>query len=441
MSPAGEAPHLQGLVRRLQDSSPVVMHGRIAEALGTLVTVLGVDAPIGDLCELRDRQADPVLAEVVGFREGASLLMPFGSIVGLSSATQVVHLARRLSVPAGDGLLGRVIDGFGRPIDDGGALQDVHMVAAHASAPAALQRKLINKHVVTGVRCIDGLLTIGEGQRMGVFAPAGVGKSTLVGMLSRFGSCDVNVIALIGERGREVGEFIVHNLQARGMARSVVVVSTSDRPAAERIKAAHAAVAIAEDFRARGRSVMFVMDSVTRFARALREVGLASGEPPTRRGYPPSVFAALPVLLERTGNSSSGSITAFFTVLTEGADDDDPIAEEVRSILDGHIVLSRSLAQQGHYPAIDVLASVSRVMPHVVSADHGNAASRVRELMARYKEIELLLQIGEYKSGNDTLADLAVARREQIRNYLAQRSDDPANMYYAREGLIRLAQA
>jgi len=423
---------------QLQGSTPIVMHGRIAEALGTLVTVVGVDAPIGDLCELRDRNASPVLAEVVGFREGVSVLMPFGPLAGLSGATQVVHLGRKLSVPAGDGLLGRVIDGFGRPIDDGGPLQGVEMVPAHASAPPALRRRPISRIVTTGVRCLDGLLTVGEGQRLGIFAPAGVGKSTLVGMLARFASCDVNVIALVGERGREVGEFITHNLKALGSARSVVVVATSDRPAAERIKAAHAAVAIAEHFRACGRSVMFVMDSVTRFARALREVGLASGEPPTRRGYPPSVFAALPLLLERTGNSSEGSITAFFTVLTEGADDDDPIAEEVRSILDGHIVLSRALAQQGQYPAVDVLASVSRVMSHIVEPAHAQAATRVRELMARYRDIELLLQLGEYKSGHDTLADLAVARHSSIRNYLVQAADDGGNMFHAREGLLRL---
>jgi type III secretion protein N (ATPase) len=423
----------------LVTTSPVVMYGRVANALGTLITVVGTDAAIGELCELRVRAGHSVLAEVVGFKEGACILMPYGTLDGLSSSTQAISLRRTFQTPAGPGVLGRVLDGFGQPIDGKGPLEDVHNVPVSAQPPDPMSRKPIDSIFETGVRALDAFITVGHGQRLGIFAPAGGGKSTLMGMLAKYGNCDVNVLALIGERGREVSEFIEHSLGPEGMRRSVVVVATSDKSAAERIKAAQVAAAIAETYRAQGKKVLFMMDSTTRFARALREVGLASGEPPTRRGFPPSVFAILPQLLERAGNDSKGSMTAFYTVLVDGVDDDDPIAEEVRSILDGHIVLSRALGQKGHYPAIDVLASVSRVMTLISTRAHQDAAKKVRSLMAKYKDVELLLQLGEYKAGADPVGDEAVAKNTAIQNFLQQRADEFSSFEQTNEQLKRLS--
>jgi ATP synthase in type III secretion protein N len=422
---------LLGSVRlALQQASPIQLEGRVVQALGTVVRATGVDARVGEVCELHTANGRITRAEVIGFDQHTAILSPFGELNGLSFTSHVVPLHRALDVPVGEALLGRVLDGFGEPLDGRGPIRG-DGARAHGSAPprrastdaappAALARRPIAQRFETGVRALDALAAIGEGQRLGVFAPAGVGKSTLTGMLARGARCDVKVIALIGERGREVGEFIDHNLGPEGLAQSVVIASTSDRPAVERAKSAQVAMTIAEGFRAEGKRVLLVMDSVTRYARALREIGLASGEPPTRRGYPPSVFAALPRLLERAGNDARGSITAFFTVLTEGEDDSDPIAEEVRSILDGHIVLSRKLAQQNQYPAIDVLASLSRVAAQVTTAAQQRAASKLRDWLAKFNDVELLVQVGEYRSGSDSLADQAVERVPHIRNWLKQ---------------------
>jgi type III secretion protein N (ATPase) len=345
---------------------------------------------------------------------------------GLSSDAEV-ELAEHASwIPGGAPLLGRVLDAFGQPLD-GHALPtgtDAQWHGIHNDPPNPLQREPIARPFVTGVRAIDGMLTVGEGQRLGVFAMAGGGKSTLLGMLARQAQADVNVIALIGERGREVREFLEDSLGEHGLARSVVVVSTSDRPAMERLRAAQTATAIAEGFRAQGRRVLLMMDSVTRYARALREIGLSVGEPAVRRGFPPSVFAELPRLFERAGNDAHGSITAFYTVLAEDEDGSDPVAEETRSILDGHIVLSRALGQAGHYPAIDVLASASRVFTRVASDEHQQAALRLRALMAKYQDIRFLLQVGEYSAGSDALADQAIAAQPAIDAFLRQRPDE-----------------
>ncbi|GLS33038.1 EscN/YscN/HrcN family type III secretion system ATPase [Mesorhizobium albiziae] len=325
-------------------------------------------------------------------------------------------------VPTGWNLLGRVLNGFGQPLDESthGPLLPETRVPVSRDAPDPLTRRIVDNVLPVGIRAIDGLLTCGEGQRMGIFAAAGGGKSTLISMLVRGAAVDVSVIALIGERGREVQEFIEHNLGTEARSRVVLVVASSDRSAMERAKAAYVATAIAEWYRDQGKRVLLLMDSVTRFARALREIGLAAGEPPTRRGFPPSVFASLPRLMERAGNNHRGSITAFYTVLVEGDDMAEPVADETRSILDGHIVLSRALAMSNLYPAIDILASVSRVMSAIVSSDHEWLAGRLRQLMAKYHEVELLVRVGEYKEGADPLADAAIAKIDHIRTFLRQ---------------------
>jgi type III secretion protein N (ATPase) len=415
------------VTQALHEATPVALCGRVVEARGTLIRVAGIDARIGELCELRMSNGTVSLAEVTGLADECALLMPHGELEGLSLGARVVALRHGHRVPVGDALLGRVLNGFGQPIDDKGPLHTKSWMPVNATSPAPLNRAPIEQAFNTGVRAIDGLITIGQGQRMGVFAPAGVGKSTLAGMMVRAAEVDVCVVALVGERGREVGEFVHHTLGAAGMKRSVVVAATSDSSASERVKAGFVATTIAESFRDRGQRVLLVMDSVTRLARALREVGLANGEPPTRRGFPPSVFAVLPRLLERAGNAQSGSITALYTVLVEGEDDSDPIAEEVRSILDGHIVLSRAIAQTAQYPAIDVLASLSRLMPAVTTPAHRVAANKLRSLLARYRDVELLIQVGEYRAGSDPVADEAIAKLPNIRAFLSQSPDKPEN--------------
>jgi type III secretion protein N (ATPase) len=418
--------HLAAAIERELRSRPRIdARGKVLEVIGTLVRVTGLEVRLGELCELRSPNGALLQnAEVVGFSRDIAILSPFGRLGDISRETQVIGLRRPLSVPVGDGLLGRVIDSLGLPIDDLGPVACTDYRPIFADPPSPMSRPLLEKCLPTGVRIVDGLMTLGEGQRMGIFAPAGVGKSTLMGMFARGARCDINVIALIGERGREVREFVEQILGPEGMSRSVVVCATSDRSSIERAKAAYVATAVAEYFRDCGKSVLLMMDSLTRFARAQREIGLAAGEPPTRRGFPPSIFAELPRLLERAGLSKDGSITALYTVLAEDESGGDPIAEEVRGILDGHMILSREIAARNQYPAIDVLGSLSRVMPQVTSREHMERAGHVRRLMAKYKEIETLLQVGEYKDGSDALADEAIAKIDAIRAFLHQRTDE-----------------
>lgn len=406
-----------------------VMHvrGRVVQVTGTIIRALVPTVKIGEICYLRSPEEEVELkAEVVGFSQGSALLMPMGDMQGISSDTEVIPTGRVHMVPVGNSLLGRVLDGMGDPMDTAthGPLHVTRYYPVLTGAPDPLKRRIITQPLSLGIRSLDGLLTCGEGQRMGVFAAAGGGKSTLMAMLVKGAEVDVTVVALIGERGREVREFLEHELGEDGRRRAVIVCATSDKSSMERSKAAYVATAIAEYFRDQGKRVLFLMDSVTRFARAQREIGLAAGEPPTRRGFPPSVFATLPRLMERVGMGHKGSITALYTVLVEGDDMTEPIADETRSILDGHIILSRKLASANHYPAVDVLASVSRVMNMVVSNDHKAAAGRLRELMAKYQEVELLVKIGEYKRGSDPKADQAIDRMEAILSFLRQPTDE-----------------
>ncbi len=422
----------QRLLKALQTTRSVVEHGRVVQAMGTVLKATGLRARIGQQCRIFDPAhdadgAEPLFAEVIGFAGAEVILAPYGPLQGVAVGAAVQALAEEAHVPCGDALLGRVIDAFGRPLDGRPLDPAVGSTPLYAASPSPLTRKSIDHPLPTGVRAIDAALTVGEGQRIGIFAMAGGGKSTLLGMLARQAKADINVIALVGERGREVREFLDDALGEEGLARSVVVVSTSDRPALERMRAAIAATAIAEGFRKQGKKVLLLVDSVTRFARGLRELGLSAGEPPVRRGYPPSVFAELPRLFERAGNDEHGSITAFYTVLAEDDDNSDPVAEEVRSILDGHIILSRALAQQHHYPAIDVLGSASRVFTRVAQRPHQEAAGKMRSLMARFNEVEFLVRVGEYQAGSDPLADKAIERMPAIKSLLQQRSDEPTD--------------
>ncbi len=425
----------------LEDMPTLTITGRVTQVVGTIIKAVVPSVKIGEVCILRDPgQNFEMKAEVVGFVRDAALLTPIGDMYGISAATEVTPTGRAHMVPVGDGLLGRVLDGLGQPLDEDtrGPLVADKFYPVFAEAPDPMTRRIIKDPMPLGVRAIDGLLTCGEGQRMGIFAAAGGGKSTLLAMLVKGAEVDVTVIALIGERGREVREFIENELGPEGMQRAVVVCATSDKSAMERSKAAYVATAIAEYFRDQGKKVLFLMDSVTRFARAQREIGLAAGEPPTRRGFPPSVFATLPKLMERVGMNDKGSITALYTVLVEGDDMSEPIADETRSILDGHIVLSRALAASNHYPAIDILSSTSRVQNNVVAPEHRAAAGRMRELMAKYADVELLVKIGEYKSGSDAVTDEAIAKIETIRSFLKQRTKDLSSLEEAVNNLCQI---
>lgn len=395
--------------------------GVVTRAVGLTVEASGISARIGDFC-LIDAHAGgpPILVEVVGFRDEALLLMPLGDLQGVRPGSHVACIARPHTVPVGAGLLGRVIDALGQPLDDRGPLVDVRQEPMHSAPPAALSRPRIVAPLATGVRVIDGVLTCGVGQRMGIFAGSGVGKSTLLGMLARGTSADVNVIGLVGERGREVQDFIEKSLGEAGMRRSVMVVATSDQPALLRLKAAWIATAIAEAFRDAGKQVLLMLDSLTRVAMAQREIGLAIGEPPALRGYTPSVFALLPRLLERSGNAPTGSITAFYTVLVEGDDMNEPVADTVRGVLDGHIVLSRALAAENMYPAIDISHSISRTMPDVVAPGHMAAAARMREHLATYEKHRDLIAIGAYVPGSSPAIDTAMALMPKIQTFRRQ---------------------
>lgn len=415
--------------------------GRVSQVTGTVIRAIVPGVQIGELCLLRDScNGLEVVAEVIGFQQHQAVLIPLGEMHGISSRTEVIATGQPHRVAVGEHLLGKVLDGLGKPINGESLVVPAAYYPVHQDAPPPLSRRMIAQPLALGVRCIDGLLTCGEGQRMGIFAAAGGGKSTLLATLMRNAEAQVVVLALIGERGREVREFIESDLGEEGMRRAVLVVATSDRPAMERAKAAFVATAIAEYFRDQGQRVLLLMDSVTRFARAQREIGLAAGEPPTRRGFPPSVFAQLPRLMERTGQSDKGSITALYTVLVEGDDMNEPIAEETRSILDGHIVLSSALGAANHYPAIDVLRSVSRVMGQIVSPEQRAAAGQLREWMAKYEEVELLLKIGEYQKGQDAVADLAIAKHDAIRDWLRQGTREVSTLEQSIEQLKVLAQ-
>ena len=421
----------------VQTTTPVDVRGRVEQVIGTIIRAVVPGVKVGELCILRNPWEDFTLkAEVVGFVRNVALLSPLGSCQGVSPATEVIPTGEILSVPVGEELLGRVLDGLGQPIDGGPALKTRHHYPVFAEAPNPMTRKIISRPLTLGLRAIDGMLTCGEGQRMGIFAAAGGGKSTLLSSIIKGCSAEVCVLALIGERGREVREFIENDLGEEGRKKAVLVVSTSDRSSMERLKAAYTSTAIAEYFRDQGKSVLLMMDSVTRFGRAQREIGLAAGEPPTRRGFPPSVFSELPKLMERAGNSDKGSITALYTVLVEGDDMTEPIADETRSILDGHIILSRKLASRNHYPAIDVLASVSRVMNSIVSKEHKKAAQRLRQILAKFAEVELLVQIGEYKKGADKEADDALAHIDKVNAFLKQGLGEKSTFEQTLEGLF-----
>ena len=420
----GAFAHIPGAIRDGIANMPhVSVKGKVVQVVGTIIKASVPGVKIGEICLLRNPWENvEIHAEVVGFTKESVLLTALGAMTGISQQTEVVPTRRAHTVGVGDGLLGRVLDGLGRPIDfsEKGPLAVERYYPVYADPPNPLERRIISEPITLGVRSLDALLTCGEGQRMGIFAAAGGGKSTLLAQIVRNTEADVTVLALIGERGREVREFIEKDLGEEGLARSVVVCSTSDRSAMERLKAAYVATTIAEYFRDKGRKVLLLMDSVTRFGRAQREIGLAAGEPPTRRGFPPSVFSELPKLMERAGNSAKGSITALYTVLVEGDDLTEPIADETRSILDGHIVLSRRLAEKNHYPAIDVLSSISRCQNAIVTKEHRNLSQRLREILSKYQEVELLLKIGEYAKGSDAATDEAIAKIDKVNAFLRQ---------------------
>ena len=424
-----EAPaiDLRKYYREVHSLSTYRIKGKVTELQGLVVKAIIPGVRVGELCYIYPfHQSNPIKAEVVSFKDKEVLLMPLGDLEGIGPGNEVVPTGNCLLVRVGEGLLGRVLDGLGDPMDEDvhGPLEYTTEYPVMASPPDPLTRQRITKPISVGIKAIDSMLTVGEGQRVGIFAAAGVGKSTTMGMLARNTEADVNVICLVGERGRELRDFLEKDLGEAGLKRSVVVVSTSDQPSLVRAKAAYVATAIAEYFRDQNLRVMLMMDSVTRFARALREIGLAVGEPPARQGFTPSVFSTLPKLLERSGNSAKGSITAFYTVLVEGDDMTEPVADEVRSILDGHIVLSRDLAARGHYPAIDIAESVSRVMTNIVDEEHVMAARKLREVCANYEKERDLILIGAYESGSDPKVDYAIEKIEEVNQFLKQHVEE-----------------
>ncbi|MCL5035326.1 MAG: flagellar protein export ATPase FliI [Bacteroidetes bacterium] len=403
----------------------VKVNGRVSEVIGLVIESVGPTSSLGEVCSIRSRDGEELcLSEVVGFRSNRVLSMVLGSASSISPGSEIVASGKTFSVGVGMDLLGRVLDGLGRPMDGLGQIEFEEVRSIYSSPPNPLERKRISQPISSGIRSIDSLLTIGKGQRIGIFAGSGVGKSVTLGMIARNSSADVNVIALVGERGREVRDFIEKELGEEGLKKSVLVVATSDQASLIRVKASLIATTIAEYFRDEGLDVLLMMDSVTRVAMAQREVGLAIGEPPTTKGYTPSVFALLPRLLERAGNAKRGSITGMYTVLVEGDDMNEPIADAARSILDGHVVLSRKLASAGHYPAVDVLESVSRVMPDVTTSEHRKASGYLLDLLATYREAEDLINIGAYVKGSSQKIDKAVAMIDRIRAFLKQGIDE-----------------
>jgi len=420
---------IEGLLRQVQASQFVRNHGRVVQLIGLVIESEGPLAAVGEICRIESARHDSfALAEVVGFRDHHVLLMPLGEIHGIHPGSEVVALGTSLKVPVGDALKGRVIDGLGNPLDDLGPLEAETATDLNQPPPHPLKRQRIAHPFRTGIKAMDTFTPCGRGQRLGIFAGSGVGKSTLLGMIASRAEADVNVIALIGERGREVREFLEKDLDEVGRKKSVVVVATSNQPAIARLKGAFAAMAIAEHFRDAGRNVLLMMDSVTRFAMAQREIGLAVGEPPATRGYTPSVFSLLPQLLERAGAGERGSITGLFTVLVEADDMNEPIADAVRSILDGHIVLTRELATQNHYPAIDVLESISRLNRDLTTPEQQQLVSRARQSLATYRKNQDLINIGAYPAGTNPAIDLSIHLHEPLKTFLCQRVDEGCNL-------------
>ena len=409
----------------LRGNTFIEFMGKVSKVVGLTIETDGPEVNIGELCEIHAARFSKVVqAEAVGFRDGKALLMPLGNMSGVGPGNKVVATGTELSVAVGEGLVGRVLDGLGNPMDENGSISPEFLYTVDYKAPHPLVRKRICEPLPMGVKVIDGLLTIGKGQRVGIFAGSGVGKSTLMGMIARNTKADVNVIALIGERGREVREFLEKDLGEEGLARSVVVVATSDQPALIRLKGAFVATAIAEYFRNKGNDVLLLMDSLTRFAMAQREIGLAIGEPPVSRGYTPSVFGQMPKLLERAGSAGQGSITGLYTVLVDGDDMTEPVTDAARGTLDGHIVLSRALANKNQYPAIDVLASISRVMPDVVDQGHIDVASQIKKVLAVYRESEDLINIGAYAKGSNSGIDYAIEVIGNITSFIEQKVEE-----------------
>ncbi|MDX1699495.1 MAG: flagellar protein export ATPase FliI [Melioribacteraceae bacterium] len=412
----------------IRDTDTIKLNGKVTDVIGFVIVSVGPNVSLGEICIIIDKSGEEICkSEVVGFKDGKVLSIALGDIHNIAPSCQIVSTGKSFAIGVGENLLGRVIDGFGNPIDDKGEIEYTSIRNAYREPPNPLSRKRIEKPLQTGIRAIDGLLTVGKGQRVGIFSGSGVGKSVMLGMIARNTDADVSIIVLVGERGREVKEFIEKDLGEEGLKKSIIIVATSDKPSLARIKAAYIGTTIAEYFRDLGKDVVLMMDSVTRFAHAQREVGITVGEPPTTKGYTPSVFAVLPKLLERAGTSSIGSITGFYTVLVDGDDMSEPIADSVRSILDGHIVLSRKIANKGQFPAIDPLQSVSRVMPDIVPLDHRDRALEFNEILSSYNEAEDLINIGAYVKGSNPQIDHALSKIGSLRKFLKQDMLEKAN--------------
>lgn len=428
-------------VRSVESINSIRLHGKVTQVVGLVIEGYCPDTSVGAICEIRPRDGVPIPAEVVGFRDNKTLLMPLGDLRGVGLDSLIAVRRDKATLKVGPGLLGRVIDGLGNPIDDKGPLHVDEEYPIYAAPVNPMKRPPIRRPLDLGIRSINGLLTCGQGQRVGIMAGSGVGKSTLLGMIARYTEADVNVIALIGERGRELREFVEKDLQEKGLNKSVVVVATSDQPPLVRMRGAYLATTIAEYFKDNGKKVLLMMDSATRFAMAMREVGLAIGEPPTTKGYTPSVFAALPKLLERTGNFVEGSITGLYTVLVEGDDFNEPISDSMRSILDGHIVLSRDLAARNIYPPIDILASASRVMSDVTDSHHKKLAGQYKEALATYRQSEDLINIGAYKAGSNPAIDNAMRKIDAMTAYQRQEVSNPVTLSESVDGLQQIFES
>ncbi len=415
------------ILKTIDSYTTVRTEGKVSQIVGLVIEASGLDGSLGEMCFISTMTGEKVPAEIIGFKGNKVLLMPFEETVGISPGSRVTVSPSPMTVSVGPQLLGRILDGMGNPIDGKGPINSQLRQPVYNTPPHPLKRQRIKEVIETGIRSIDGLLTLGRGQRVGIFAGSGVGKSIMLGMIARYTNAEVNVIALIGERGREVREFIERDLGDEGLKRSVVIVATSDQAAMVRVKGALIATAIAEYFRDQKMDVMFMMDSLTRVAMSQREIGLAVGEPPTTKGYTPSVFSLLPRMLERTGMGKEGSITGIYTVLVEGDDMDDPVSDTARSILDGHIILSRKLASSGHYPAIDVLESVSRLFTEVASESHLKQAETILEMLADFREYEDMISIGAYSEGTNPKVDVAIKHRDRINAYLKQEMNESSN--------------